>query len=63
MSDKKTGVELIAEERKRQIEKHGYSATHDALHSGGQLIEAAKAYLDPFTSTDTFSQGCRTHCY
>ena len=28
----KTGVELIAEERQRQIEVEGYSAQHDSQH-------------------------------
>jgi len=28
----KTGAELIAEERQRQVEKEGYSAEHDDCH-------------------------------
>lgn len=40
----KTGIELIAEERKRQIEKEGWTAKHDAEHKCGQLARAAAAY-------------------
>ncbi|HYK55029.1 MAG TPA: hypothetical protein VEV15_01015, partial [Flavisolibacter sp.] len=32
----KTGIELIAAERQRQIEKEGYTAKHDTEHSGGE---------------------------
>jgi hypothetical protein len=43
----KTGVELIAEERQEQIEKHGFDATHDddQYHSGGELIDAVRYLL------------------
>lgn len=44
MTDKKTGVELIAEERKRQIEKEGWSAKHDATHKYGELAIAGAVY-------------------
>lgn len=37
----KTGIELITQERKEQIEKHGWSLDHDASYADGQLIEAA----------------------
>lgn len=41
----KSGVELISEERKKQIYKHGFTAEHHASHpewyNKGQLIEAA----------------------
>jgi hypothetical protein len=40
----KTGVELIAEERKRQIEIEGWDKKHDSLHSHGQMIGAAACY-------------------
>ena len=36
------GVELIAAERRRQVEKEGWSANHDnAAHGDGQLAGAA----------------------
>lgn len=39
----KTGIELIAIERKEQIEKHGWSLEHDAeFYENGELISAAK---------------------
>ena len=40
-----TGIELIAEERKRQIEVEGYTAAHDMEHSANDLVCAAIAYL------------------
>jgi hypothetical protein len=39
-----TGVELIAQERERQIEKEGWTAEHDADHTEGQLAKAAACY-------------------
>jgi len=44
MAAKKTGVELIAEERKRQIEK-GYDQEHDELETAFQLSGAAAMYI------------------
>jgi len=42
----KTGVELIAEERKRQIEVEGYDLERDKQHyENGQLMGAAGCYL------------------
>lgn len=48
----KTGIELITEERQKQIDKHGFTAEHHALNSGkwydkGQLIEAANTLSMP----------------
>lgn len=43
----KTGIELIAEERQRQIEKEGYTAEHDQQHTSDQLAGAATAYAYP----------------
>lgn len=42
-----TGVELIAAERQRQIEKKGWSAEHDDGHDGGELAMAAACYATP----------------
>lgn len=39
-----TGVELIAEERKEQIEKHGYTATEDDTRHNGGLAAGGAAY-------------------
>lgn len=40
----KSGIELIAAERQRQIEKEGWSAEHDATHVKGELAKAAGCY-------------------
>lgn len=42
-----TGVQLIADERKRQIEQEGYSSQHDLEHIEGELAYAAICYADP----------------
>ena len=45
----KTGIELIAEERQRQIEAEGWTAEHDAEHDQGELAAAAACYaFTPF---------------
>lgn len=38
----KTGIELIAEERQEQIEKHGWSLQHDKYYGKKQLMQAAR---------------------
>lgn len=44
----KTGVDLIAAERKRQIEKEGWTLQHDRdEHTGGELALAACCYAAP----------------
>lgn len=63
----KTGIELISEERQRQIEKEGWSPEHDDQHSAGELLQAAVAYADcdptmkkfkqKFVLEDTFPRG------
>ena len=45
--DKMTGIKLIARERKRQIEKEGWTAEHDDEHKQGQLVDAAVCYALP----------------
>lgn len=40
----KTGIELIAEERQRQIEVEGWTPEHDAEHDFGELAGAAACY-------------------
>lgn len=42
-----TGIELIAAERKRQIEKEGWTADHDRQHVFGELALAAVCYAAP----------------
>src|SRR5437870_10325274 len=40
----KTGIELIAEERARQIADEGWTPKHDDEHCNGELAEAAACY-------------------
>lgn len=47
MNSKQTGVELIAEERQRQIEVEGWTAEHDAEHQSHELEFAAISYAIP----------------
>jgi len=42
-----TGAELIARERKRQIEGEGWDAEHDDEHTDGSLALAAVCYATP----------------
>lgn len=42
----KTGIELIAEERERQVSQEGYTPEHDDRHLGGELADAAAVYAD-----------------
>lgn len=42
----KTGIEFIAEERKRQIESEGYSINHDLEHNVREFIHAAITYAN-----------------
>ena len=43
----KTGVELIAEERMRQVQEEGWDAEHDDRHKRGELARAAALYASP----------------
>ena len=47
MTDKRSGVERIADERRRQIEVEEYSAEHDDPHDEGELAMAAVCYAAP----------------
>lgn len=48
----KTGIELISDERKEQIEKHGFSVTKDAeFYEDYELIQAALFCIDLTTET------------
>ncbi len=40
----KSGTELIAEERQRQIYVEGYTAVHDDQHRGGEIAHAGACY-------------------
>jgi len=43
----KTGIELIAQERQRQIDKEGYTSEHDWGHGDGSIAHAAACYAMP----------------
>lgn len=49
MSNKgtKSGVELIREERERQVSEEGWTAEHDDFHGRGELAWAAVCYAAP----------------
>lgn len=53
----KTGIELIAEERQRQIEVEGWTSEHDAEHRDGELAEAAAAYASAELYRRSTSEG------
>lgn len=40
----------VMRERIRQIDQHGYDASHDDSHANGELLEAALAYLTEVTT-------------
>lgn len=52
----KTGIELIAEERQRQIEAEGWTPQNDHQYTNRQLVRAAVCYCESdnmeFTTND-----------
>jgi hypothetical protein len=42
----KTAIELIAQERARQLTAEGYTYAHDDAHTHGHLAAAAVCYID-----------------
>jgi len=53
--DQKTGVELIREERIRQIHEEGWTLEHDAQHTDGSLAVAGAAYALHLRGAGVFS--------
>lgn len=53
----KTGIQLITEERKRQIEVEGWTPEHDAKHNTDDLAHAAAAYASAELYRRTTSEG------
>lgn len=47
--DAPTGADLIAAERRRQVEQEGWTPEHDAEHGDGHLAMAAVCYALPPT--------------
>lgn len=50
----KTGIEIIAEERKRQIEVEGWTSEKDDLYTSGQLALAGATYAIPMFDRDDY---------
>jgi hypothetical protein len=50
----KTGIELIAAERQRQVEVEGWTPDHDAKHADSQMADAAMCYIG--TSINEFNE-------
>ena len=44
---KKTGIELITEEREEQILKHGFKVENDADYSNNELVKASFFAINP----------------
>lgn len=49
----KTGIKLIADERRRQIHEEKWTAEHDDSHINGELAVAAACYLRGSKSSGT----------
>jgi hypothetical protein len=47
-----SGLYLIEQERRRQIDREGYTAEHDDMHANGELASAALAYLSAYSKAD-----------
>jgi hypothetical protein len=52
----KTGSELIAAERKRQIKAEGWTPEQDDTHRAKQMARAAESYPSLHTSPDHYNQ-------
>lgn len=54
----KTGIELITEERKRQVEVEGFTLLHDLKYKNQELAKAAVAYTisDHFHPMDSSAE-------
>lgn len=50
----RTGAQMIAEERARQIQKEGWTPAHDDMHVNGELREAGMTYA---AACDDWSKG------
>lgn len=55
MPSHSSGVDLIAAERQRQVEREGWTPEHDDGHADGALARAAACYADGFEITGKFS--------
>ncbi len=51
----KTGADLIAEERKRQVKQEGWTAEHDDQHGKSELAMAAACYAFDVATVPTIA--------
>lgn len=47
VAEKKTGLELIAEAREKQLSRHGFDASHDKKWTSNELVMAAMYFAIP----------------
>ena len=62
----KTGIQLIAQERKEQIEKHNWSLDHDDEHDSGELAVIAATLAVAHTDAcvvDPLERGTGDNCW
>lgn len=52
----KTGIELITEERQRQISQEGWTPSHDDKMRHGQLAAAALTYTEAHLIRENFNE-------
>lgn len=57
----KTGIELIGEERQRQIEVEGWNNLHDKDHENGELIGAAGCYVSSALNKQGYKTRMQIH--
>lgn len=50
----KSGIDLIKEERERQLSEEGWTPEHDKNHKNGELIKAAICYAYPGENINIF---------
>ena len=55
--NRKTGIELIADERQRQITVEGWTPEHDDEHKWGALAKAAACYAVNHTDAVVLEDG------
>jgi hypothetical protein len=56
--EKISGIDLIAKERRRQVEVEGWTAEHDATHQQGEMAMAAAVYAWPESYMSTGAPRC-----
>ena len=55
-----SGIELIAEERKRQIDVEGWTPEHDDIHTHAEIGLAGLSYVSVAVSQVRLRDGCIT---